>query len=269
MTEAQEEIDQAEEGTCLREKGAGRRAATAFAAAVLVALAGCTAVDDLTTSPEERAAQEPQRVTTEGAKEEFPTLAEVPDEPRPYSSPEARQEMVAELADDREKADFTDPTPLITAAPPTKLDPFASSTIISADSVTTSTQLANLSGPPSSGPGQLAAIIFFSHGSVDLDGNDRSVLQDLVALHSQQGGSLRVIGHASSRTRNTTPDEHQVANFEMSLARANAVSSELLRLGVAPDAVSTEAKSDAEPVYHEFMPSGEAGNRRVEIFLEK
>ena len=26
--------------------------------------------------------------------------------------------------------------------------------------------------------------------------------------------------------------------------------------------------ADAEPVYHEFLPSGEAGNRRVEIFLE-
>lgn len=268
MTEAQEATDQVAKDADLTKKGPGRRAGAALAAVVGLALAGCTAVDDLTMSPEERAAQEPQRVTTEGAKEEFPTLSEVPDEPRPYSSPEARQEMVEELTDDREKADFTDPTPLITAAPP-KLDPFAGSTIISADSVTTGAQLANLSAPPSAGPGQLAAIIFFSHGSVELDGNDRSVLQDLVTLHNQQGGSLRVIGHASSRTRNTTPDQHQVANFEMSLARANAVSSELLRLGVSPDSVSTEAKSDAEPVYHEFMPSGEAGNRRVEIFLEK
>lgn len=269
MRMLQDTLDQASANAKrLGSNGRGRNCCRVLGLAGILLLAGCTAVDDLTTSPEERAARQPQQVTTDGAKDEFPTLAEVPSEPKPHTAPEVREEMVNELADDRSKASFTDPTPLITAAP-AKLDPFASATIISSDSVTTSTQLAGLSSPTASGPGQLAAIIFFGHGSVVLDENDRSVLRDLVTLHAQRGGRLRVIGHASSRTRNTTPDDHQVANFEMSLERANAVSSELLRLGIAPEALSTEAKADAEPVYHEFMPSGEAGNRRVEIFLEK
>ena len=79
---------------------------------------------------------------------------------------------------------------------------------------------------------------------------------------------MRIVGHASSRTQNTTPDEHQLANFDTSLIRAEAVQEALLDLGVPADAMQTEALGDAEPVYHEFMPSGEAGNRRVEIFLE-
>ncbi len=236
-----------------------------FAAAL--ALAGCAALDDVTKSPEALAAEQPQRVTPSDGEEEFPSLSEVPREPQPYSSPEDRQQRVAELSADRDSATFTEVLPLETAA---SADPFANSLIISSGSVTRGSQVAALEPQSSaSDAGQLAAIIFFSHGSVDLDGNDRDVLRDLVTLHQQRGGSLRVVGHASSRTRNTTPDEHQVANFEMSLKRADAVSEELQRLGVSAAALKTEARSDAEPVYHEFMPSGEAGNRRVEIFLEK
>lgn len=243
----------------------------AFRAAGLSAfllLAACTAIDDATMTPEQRAAEQPQRVKTEGVKDEFPNLAEVPKEPKPYTAPEVREQTVSELSADRDQATFTEPDPLTTAADGTP-DPFASSTVISSDSVTTSTQVAGISDPQAASQGQLAAIIFFGHGSVELDVGDRDVLRALVTLHEQRGGVLRVVGHASSRTRNKTPDQHQVANFEMSMKRANAVSSELLRLGVVPEALLTEARADEEPVYHEFMPSGEAGNRRVEIFLEK
>src|SRR5690606_1392241 len=179
-----------------------------------------------------------------------------------------------EMEEDRAQATYSEPktsepsaepAPLETAAP---RDPFASSLIISGDSVTTSDQVAGLPLQTAAGPGQLAAIVFFGHGSDALDARDRSVLRDVATLLEQRGGSLRVVGHASSRTHNTTPDEHQLANFEMSLRRANVVLAELRSLGVPAEAVYAEAVGDAEPVYHEFMPSGEAGNRRVEIFLE-
>ena len=248
-------------GTCRVERTGIRGLCLAAGLLAVLSVAGCTVVDDAIKSPEQKAAEQPQRVSTEGAKDEFPNLGSVPGEPKPYSAPEYREQLITELSADREKATFTGSDALVTAAP------VASSTVISSGSVTTSSQVADVSRPPAS-QGQLAAIIFFGHGSIDLDSGDRRVLRDLVTLQSQQGGVLRVVGHASSRTRNTTPEKHQVANFEMSLERAKAVSAELLRLGVEPDLVSTEAKADAEPVYHEFMPSGEAGNRRVEIFLE-
>ena len=244
-------------------RGAGL--AMAAAALALLALGGCAAVEDATQTSEQAAAEQPQRVSTEGAKDEFPTLSEVPSGPQSQFSPEEREQMMAEMMADRDRATFTTPAPLETSAPP---DPFSTIVVISGDSVTTTDQIAGLPLQTAAGGGQLAAIIFFSHGSAELDARDRSVLQDIAALREQRGGSLRVVGHASSRTQNTTPDEHQIANFDMSSARAESVAEELIALGVAAEALQTDAVGDAEPVYHEFMPSGEAGNRRVEIFLE-
>ncbi len=115
---------------------------------------------------------------------------------------------------------------------------------------------------------QLAAIIYFRHGSAALDAQDREILRDIAALHRLRGGKIRVIGHASAHTGTVTQVKHRLANFGISLKRANAVVAALISLGVARDAIQGEAKGDAQPVYHEFMPTGEAGNRRTEIFLE-
>jgi len=249
-----------------------RRSLAVAALALLAVLAGCSAMQEMTGSSEQAAAAEPAKVSTAGAKDEFPNLAAVPSEPRAQSAPEDRERIMAEMAQDHAQATFSsttteqqEPAPLVTAAPP---DPFATSVIISGDSVTTSDQVAGLPAPTAAGPGQLAAIIFFPNGSAALDDQDRKVLRDLARLREQRGGSLRIVGHASSWTQNATPEQHQLANFEMSLKRANAVLDELLQLGVPAEAAQAEAVGDAEPVYHEFMPSGEAGNRRVEIFLE-
>ena len=61
---------------------------------------------------------------------------------------------------------------------------------------------------------------------------------------------------------------HQLANFRMSYNRAKAVERELLRMGVEPSVLTVSAVSDQEPLFVEVMPAGEAGNRRVEIFIE-
>ncbi len=115
---------------------------------------------------------------------------------------------------------------------------------------------------------QLVAVIYFGHSSAQLDAGDRSVLSEVVALQRQRGGTIRVVGHASAHTGVVDQIKHRLANFEMSLKRANAVAAGLVALGAAKDEVRAEAKGDAQPIFHEFMPTGEAGNRRTEIFLE-
>jgi outer membrane protein OmpA-like peptidoglycan-associated protein len=119
-----------------------------------------------------------------------------------------------------------------------------------------------------SGGAQLVAVIYFGHSSSRLDGKDRAVLRDVVALHRRHGGTIRVIGHASAHTGVTDQITHDLTNFEMSLRRANSVAAELIALGAARDRIQAAARSDKQPIYHEFMSTGQAGNRRVEIFLE-
>lgn len=111
--------------------------------------------------------------------------------------------------------------------------------------------------------------IYFSHGSSSLSAADRAQISEVAALHKKRGeGSVRVVGHASSRTNNLPVNAHLLANFEASMDRANAVANELMRKGVAASDLVIEAVGDRAPEYYESMPAGEAGNRRAEIFLE-
>lgn len=110
-----------------------------------------------------------------------------------------------------------------------------------------------------------AYVVHFRGGSAQLGAADRELLRDVARVYKAHGGPLRIVGHASSRTRETDPVNHQIVNFRLSTQRAEAVARELARLGVPRGNMSVAAVSDSEPVYRESMPSGEAGNRRVEI----
>ena len=124
-------------------------------------------------------------------------------------------------------------------------------------------------GAQSFGGGQLVGLIYFGHGSTALNSSDREVIRQVATMQQQTGGRpLRIVGHASARTSVTDPVKHRMTNLNVSMSRANRVAAELVRLGVREDSVMVVGKADSEPVYHEFMPTGEAGNRRVEIFIE-
>ena len=112
------------------------------------------------------------------------------------------------------------------------------------------------------------AVISFATGSSHLTTASKAKLRQIVAAHRERGGSVRVVGHASHRTRDLPLHKHKMANFRISVDRANAVARELVRLGVQTAALRIEAVSDSRPIYFEVMPAGEAKNRRAEVFLE-
>jgi flagellar motor protein MotB len=111
------------------------------------------------------------------------------------------------------------------------------------------------------------ATIQFNHSSARLGARDRQLISTVASAYQQQGGTVLVVGHASSRTRQLANSRHEVANFKVSFARANAVAQALIRAGVSSERVTVEAVADDQPVYSEAMPTGEAGNRRAEIFF--
>ena len=124
------------------------------------------------------------------------------------------------------------------------------------------------SGPSYGNASSAAAIIKFRNGSANITASYRGVLREVASKYVKHGGLVRVVGHASSRTRNLDLADHMMANFAISIDRAEAVARELIQLGVPGENVVAEAKSDGQPLYYEVMPSGEDENRRVEIFLE-
>jgi len=130
-----------------------------------------------------------------------------------------------------------------------------------------STLLDSRAASPVMGPAVKVATILFDNGSYQLKDRDRRILDAVARLQRKKGGQIRVVGHASARTRNLSPVKHKMANFKVSVDRADTVAGELMRLGIKKKDVQIAAVSDAEPIYYEFMPSGEAGNRRTEVYL--
>lgn len=112
------------------------------------------------------------------------------------------------------------------------------------------------------------AVIQFGNGAAGIGSQERSILRKVVALHKERGGTIRVVGHASSRTRNMDPVRHKMVNWQVSTSRADTVAKEFMRLGVDAENMYVGAVADNEPVYYEVMPSGEAGNRRAEIYID-
>jgi len=118
------------------------------------------------------------------------------------------------------------------------------------------------------GAGQQVGLILFQNGSASLGANDRDLLQRVAVLARQNGSIVRVVGHASGRTGEMDMSRHQNKNLDISMTRANAAAAALRAAGVPAERIVVEAKGDSEPVYRETMPSGEAGNRRVDVYLQ-
>ncbi len=99
--------------------------------------------------------------------------------------------------------------------------------------------------------------VHFRHGSARL-GPDARQLAD--QMRRGATGRIVVDGHASERAEVSDPVERSIVNLEMSMDRALAVSSALIRSGVPAEAIETRAFGDTRPIAAE-----EAANRRVEV----
>ncbi len=196
------------------------------------------------------------------------------------------QRLAQQLAEIRSRAAELGDLPISASQPAAQGD--FGTLVISSDGIVSNnlmaaaeTPKAAISAPPT-GPGasQLldsppaypgnavrVATILFDNGSSKLKSRDKRILSAVMRLQRKNGGQVRVIGHASSRTRNLTPINHKMTNFEVSASRADRVAGELMRLGVNKKDILIAAVSDADPAYYEIMPSGEAGNRRTEIYI--
>ncbi|HAT35814.1 MAG TPA: hypothetical protein DCS82_08870, partial [Rhodospirillaceae bacterium] len=112
------------------------------------------------------------------------------------------------------------------------------------------------------------ATIYFRNGSSRLGARDRTVVRDVVAMFHETGGAIRIVGHSSGIAASQGSGQSKFANFKVSLDRANAVAAELIRRGVPAEYIDVSAHGAENPVYAEYSATGEAGNRRAEVFLD-
>jgi outer membrane protein OmpA-like peptidoglycan-associated protein len=112
------------------------------------------------------------------------------------------------------------------------------------------------------------ATIQFANGSANLSDRDRQILSQVAQIAASRGGAVRVIGHASQRTSDMSPADHAEVNGRISAVRANAVAQAIISMGVPANRLYVGGASASQPRYLEVMPSGEAGNRRAEIYID-
>lgn len=109
--------------------------------------------------------------------------------------------------------------------------------------------------------------IYFAQGSHRINGADKDKLDRIARTQMAAGGTLKIVGHASSRTREMAEEKHMIVNLNVSQARASTIAEYFIKAGVEPSNLLVESVSDTEPRIAEPMPSAEAVNRRAEIFL--
>jgi len=139
--------------------------------------------------------------------------------------------------------------------------------------------VANLDAAPGTPVGMAASmnggippteIVYFPGDITGLPKAASAKISQAVAAFQAGGGtgSIKVVGHSSSRTANMSVERHLEVIFQKSQARANAVAQALIKAGVPADRVQIEAVGDSQPIFYESMPKGEDGNRRAEIFVQ-
>ena len=264
--------------------------------------------DDDATDPELAARVEAERAQpVPGADEEFPSLSSVPDQAPRVTAYETREEITEGLIADRENAQYADnpaagsrpaspsdgpvtvaTEPSVSSAPPvsqvvtaptlpaaTPLPPVTPvSTSVLTSAVTAAPRDFVQAEPPTEYVADAVlrsthiAVIYYVYGSKRLSDNDRAVLAQVAAQQRTTGAVVRVVGHASTPTNSDDPVEAKIANFSIALDRARVVATELTKLGVPANRIHVGSASDDQPAYSDSTASGEAANRRTDIYLD-
>ena len=112
------------------------------------------------------------------------------------------------------------------------------------------------------------ATISFSSGSSQVSISGRKKIKKIAKIAKERDAKIKIIGHASERTRDMPISEHKIVNFIISDKRANSVAEIFITNHKFPsNKLITQGVSDSKPLFKEIMPAGTKANQRTEIFL--
>ena len=111
------------------------------------------------------------------------------------------------------------------------------------------------------------ATINFNSGSSSINKEGYNKIKKVLKLANDKNAIVKIVGHASTRTKDMDILKHKMVNFVISDKRAQAVASVFVKNKFPLDKLITEAVSDSKPIFHEVMPAGTSANQRTEIYL--
>jgi len=88
------------------------------------------------------------------------------------------------------------------------------------------------------------ATVSFGEGTSELSSADHARLRDVASLLRKKGGTLRVIAASASQRLDVDPRTNMESNRALARARADAIASELIRLGVPARKIYAGAADD-------------------------
>ena len=106
----------------------------------------------------------------------------------------------------------------------------------------------------------------FASGSADVQPASLALLERIAAALRNEAGSLRVIDHTDNQPVRSV---RFPSNFQLSVARANAVGAIIAHSVGDPARVSAEGRADADPIASNATAEGREQNRRIEIVLHR
>jgi type VI secretion system protein ImpK len=108
--------------------------------------------------------------------------------------------------------------------------------------------------------------ITFDPGQATIKDQFKPIAAKLASVLDKEPGHIQVVGNTDN-----TPI-HNVrfpSNFELSVARAQAVAAVLKQQMTDPNRIGTEGKGPDNPVVSNATPEGRAKNRRVEVMIQR
>ncbi|MGX2038906.1 OmpA family protein [Methylocaldum sp. MU1018] len=111
---------------------------------------------------------------------------------------------------------------------------------------------------------EISDAILFDLASAELKPEGASALDRLAGVLGAQGGTIAVEGHTDDRPIATAKFQ---SNWELSTARASAVTRYLIAHGVPPGRLRAVGLADTQPREANDTPAGRARNRRVSIVM--
>lgn len=111
------------------------------------------------------------------------------------------------------------------------------------------------------------ATINFNSGSSSINKKGYNKIKKVLKLANDKNAIVKIVGHASTRTKDMDILKHKMVNFVISDKRAQAVASVFVKNKFPLNKLITEAVSDSKPLFHEVMPAGTSANQRTEIYL--